>query len=89
MENLPPFDPSKCTCSACQHPPCSYCESGEYGEEVLEYPPPSIKVCVNNTGMEDKFDLNIEYLSQPHTCELLEVKDKFGKKQICDKSRFV
>ena len=28
---LPPFDPSRCTCSALgQHAPCSYCESGMY-----------------------------------------------------------
>ncbi len=32
-EKLPPFDPGKCTCSACGRPPCGYCTSGEYAPD--------------------------------------------------------
>ncbi len=31
-EELPEFDPSKCTCATLAMPPCSYCESGNYKE---------------------------------------------------------
>jgi len=52
------------------------------GEEV-------IVECVNNAGMEDKYDAGIEYVGERHSdVTLLMVYDKFGVKQECFADRF-
>jgi len=46
-------------------------------------------ICIDNTGMEDKFDEGIEYISEEHSGEgLIYVYDRFGKKQECFEDRF-
>jgi predicted DNA-binding WGR domain protein len=38
-------------------------------------------VCLDNSGMEDKFDKNISYVCEPHPdADLIYVYDKFGNK---------
>ena len=47
-------------------------------------------ICLNNVGIEDKFDQGVEYVAVAVVRELgfLTVYDKFGKKQTCMASRF-
>lgn len=49
-----------------------------------------VVVCVNNSGMEDKFDNETEYVAEPHKdTTMLWVYDKFGNKNEYFKDRFV
>jgi hypothetical protein len=64
--------------------------------DVDENPPPveledeGVVVCVNSSGMEDKFDNGTEYVAEPHKdLVILWVYDKFGKKGEYFKDRFV
>lgn len=53
----------------------------EYDEDVV--------ICLNNSGMEDKFDESIEYISEKHDdLGMIYVYDKFGQKQECFMDRF-
>lgn len=46
-------------------------------------------VCVNNTGIEDKFDLGVTYVFEEHADEdMLWVTDKFGQRRESLKERF-
>jgi len=48
-----------------------------------------VAVCVDNTGIEDKFDEGIEYLCEPHkNSDMLYVYDRFAQKQEYMKNRF-
>jgi predicted DNA-binding WGR domain protein len=50
-----------------------------------------VMVCVNNAGMEDKFDIGVEYVVELHKKDetLIYAYDKFGKKGEYFKDRFV
>jgi len=49
-----------------------------------------VVLCINNTGIEDRFDLNVEYCAHyvKELYTMLEVEDRFGKKSVYDKQRF-
>ena len=52
-------------------------------------PKEGVAVCVDNSGLEDKFDEGIEYVCEAHDDqELLWVYDKIGSKQECFIERF-
>jgi len=45
--------------------------------------------CVENVGMEDKFDVGVEYVSVERPCgEVIDVYDKNGLSQQCFADRF-
>jgi predicted DNA-binding WGR domain protein len=46
--------------------------------------------CVNNTGIEEQFDIGISYLAETHPTDkkMVKVYDRFGQKVDCFKSRF-
>ena len=49
-----------------------------------------VLICINNTGIEDKFDIGIEYLVEDHPdSSMVYVYDKMGSKGECFKNRFM
>jgi len=49
----------------------------------------NVAVCVDNTGIEDKFDEGIEYLCEPHSQkDMIYVYDRFGNKAEYLRKRF-
>ena len=54
-----------------------------------EEPEEIIVECLDNAGIEEKFDKGIEYVGETHTdSALVWVYDKMGEKQECFKERF-
>jgi hypothetical protein len=47
-------------------------------------------ICINNAGMEDRFDIGVSYLFERHRSDdtMLWVVDKLGEKRECFKERF-
>ena len=59
-------------------------------EEQKQLEDDGVVICVNNLGMEEKFDKDVEYVAELHKDPLmLWVFDKFGKKAEYFKDRFV
>lgn len=58
-------------------------EQGKPDDEVM--------ICVSNYGIQDSFDMGIEYIVEQHETNnlLLYVYDKMGKKVVCFRTRFV
>lgn len=50
-----------------------------------------VMVCVDNTGMDDRFDVGIEYIVEDHTNDktMILVFDKMGRKDIYFRNRFL
>ena len=49
-----------------------------------------VVVCVNNAGVEDRFDCNVQYVAEVHPAkEMLFVFDKFGKRDEFFSERFL
>lgn len=49
-----------------------------------------VLVCVDNSGMEDRFDIGIEYLVEDHSAnDMVYVYDKLGRKDEYFRTRFV
>jgi len=62
-------------------PPKSKPKTNDSGEVIVE--------CVDNSGMEDKFDAGIEYVGEIHDDDsLVWVYDKLGHRQECFAERF-
>ena len=56
-------------------------------DEVLE---DEVLVCSNNSGMEDRFDIGIEYLVEDHPDkDMVYVYNKLGRKDECFRIRFM
>ena len=48
-----------------------------------------VVICLDNSGVEDKFDKGIEYISEEHdNKDMIYVYDRFGEKQECFRDRF-
>ena len=58
-------------------------------KEAKAKPKEGVVVCIDNAGMEDKFDKGIEYVFEAHSeSVMIWVYDKEGKKQECFSERF-
>ena len=44
--------------------------------------------CVDNTGIEDQFDIGLEYVLEGETKDFFTVYDKIGRMRECFKDRF-
>lgn len=82
-----------CTCHMAGAAPCSRCvdnplvcdECGEYGTEPTEV----VLVCVNNTGVEEFFDVGVEYVYERHKDpSMVYAYDKFGERREMMADRF-
>ncbi len=67
------------------------------GNKILELGDPdpailplrNVMTCTDNTGMEDKVDRGIDYVSEDHKDpKMIYVYDRFGEKQECFRDRF-
>jgi len=61
----------------------------ETKEETAESLEDGVVICANNIGMEEKFDVGVEYVAEPHDDKtLIWVYDKFGQKGEYFRDRF-
>lgn len=71
---------------------CAKCNKvwGLNGRSVKnKYYEDDVVKCIDNTGIEDKFDKGIEYVCEMHDdINMIYVYDKFGQKQECFRDRF-
>jgi predicted DNA-binding WGR domain protein len=64
---------------------------GDPSDLYRHEPDDEVMICVSNCGIEDSFDIGIEYIVEKHETNnlLLYVYDKMGKKVVCFMARFV
>lgn len=63
---------------------------GDPSDLYRHEPDDEVMICVTNYGIQDSFDIGIEYIVEQHeTNNLLYVYDKMGKKVECLRTRFV